>query len=49
VIAVDYTKATFEELMVVAYEDEYAGIMDKAYALIQIMHRQEQMDLYEYL
>lgn len=43
----DFGKATTEELMVVAHEDEFAYIMDKAHALIEIMHRQEQIDLFE--
>lgn len=43
----DFSKATVDELDVVAYEDEYADILDKEYALIQMAHRQ--MDLYEYL
>lgn len=43
----DFTKATIEELETVAYEDDYAGIIDKALARCQLMHRQ--IDLYELL
>lgn len=44
-----FSKATTEELLVIAHEDENACILDKAYALIQIMHREVQIDLYDYI
>lgn len=43
----DFSKASIEELEVVAYEDEHAGVIDKQLAICQLMHRQ--IDIYEYL
>ncbi|HIW33490.1 MAG TPA: hypothetical protein IAA29_11965 [Candidatus Paenibacillus intestinavium] len=44
---VDFSKATIEELDVVAYEDDYANVIDKELAICQLMHRQ--IDIYELL
>lgn len=46
-ITMDYSKATVDELVAVAYEDDYAGAIDKQLAICQLMHRQ--MDIYEFL
>ena len=43
----DYSKATIEELDVVAYEDDYADVIDKQLAICQLLHRQ--IDIYELL